>query len=404
MNITLLGNGFDLYYKLPTKYINFLNTVWYLSTTDLVGDQTLGSIFGAEKLQKADSWILKSYQEYQECYDAVPISYEEIDRLTGIKGNRWYRYFWTSFNKDTGWIDFEKEIALVIQCLQERFELRKATRTYGDALSEEAEYIIEKFGFFVEGETLATATLEKSKKEYCTEYPVGSGNIILDREKIVDELANDLKTFTDVLKYYLHSFVEKLLPELIARQKIKTCDAIQYSDYVVTFNYSSTYEKFKLSDQVFHVHGVIEKDIILGTNPAQEDAVGHVDTTFIQFKKYYQRTMMETDRSYIRWVVDARDTREDVHLVVMGHSLDISDKDIISELFRISDEIVVLYHDQKAKSDYVSNLVKIFGSEEFSKLKYDRKLKFLDLNSDLSSLIKRRMETRSAEQSRMWLL
>ena len=30
MNVFLLGNGFDLYHKLPTKYINFLNTVEFL--------------------------------------------------------------------------------------------------------------------------------------------------------------------------------------------------------------------------------------------------------------------------------------------------------------------------------------------------------------------------------------
>ena len=27
MNVLFLGNGFDLFHKLPTKYINFLNTV-----------------------------------------------------------------------------------------------------------------------------------------------------------------------------------------------------------------------------------------------------------------------------------------------------------------------------------------------------------------------------------------
>ncbi len=31
MNVLLLENGFDLYYKLPTKYSNFLNVSNYLA-------------------------------------------------------------------------------------------------------------------------------------------------------------------------------------------------------------------------------------------------------------------------------------------------------------------------------------------------------------------------------------
>ena len=52
MNILLLGNGFALNYHLPTKYINFLNTVQYLSTSSRVDIHTVGDVFGSPKLQK----------------------------------------------------------------------------------------------------------------------------------------------------------------------------------------------------------------------------------------------------------------------------------------------------------------------------------------------------------------
>ena len=64
MNVLMLGNGFDINYKLLTKYINFLNTVNYISTVTLVDAQTVGDILGAEKLQHMDSDIVKSYNEY----------------------------------------------------------------------------------------------------------------------------------------------------------------------------------------------------------------------------------------------------------------------------------------------------------------------------------------------------
>lgn len=45
MDILLLGNGFDLYHKLPTKYINFLNTVKFLQNNFSETDMTTIDLF-----------------------------------------------------------------------------------------------------------------------------------------------------------------------------------------------------------------------------------------------------------------------------------------------------------------------------------------------------------------------
>lgn len=121
MNITLLGNGFDLYYKLPTKYVNFLNTVHYLASNNLFNLQTLGDVFGNSELQENDPWIAASYQAYKEIYDATPFTFDDADKLKAISENMWFQYLWDSLNNDIGWIDFEKEIAFVAKCFQERF-------------------------------------------------------------------------------------------------------------------------------------------------------------------------------------------------------------------------------------------------------------------------------------------
>ena len=52
----------------------------------------------------------------------------------------------------------------------------------------------------------------------------------------------------------------------------------------------------------------------------------------------------------------------------MGHSLDVTDKDIIKELFEQADEITIFYHNIEAKRKYAENLVKIFGKIKFEKL------------------------------------
>ena len=70
----------------------------------------------------------------------------------------------------------------------------------------------------------------------------------------------------------------------------------------------------------------------------------------------------------------------------MGHSLDITDRDIIEELFQNASEIVILYHNFDAKKSYIANLIKIFGKDGFDMLKKDKKLSFVSLNDDLESI------------------
>lgn len=71
MNILLLGNGFDLFHHLPTKYINFLNTVDYLANSMLIDVKSVGDIFGSPKLQNLDAGIARSYNKYKTAYDKV---------------------------------------------------------------------------------------------------------------------------------------------------------------------------------------------------------------------------------------------------------------------------------------------------------------------------------------------
>lgn len=403
MNITLLGNGFDLYYSLPTKYENFLNTVHYLSCNDWSDLKTLGDVFRCQKLQEIDPWIAKSYHAYKEIYDTTPFNFDDANKLMALSKNMWFQYLRDSLNRDIGWIDFEKEIAFVASCFQERFSYGSSSRLCRDSkLSTEAEYIINKFDFFIDDKSnrpsYSSYGLQLTKDEYCIEYPIGSKNKILDKKKIVDVLTNSLNDLASGLKFYLSCFVDRILPELINQKMIASFDALHHSDYVITFNYSNTYERFNLSDQVFHIHGTLESNIVLGINPDSSDTFENADTTFIAFKKYYQRTMLGTDKAYIRWLRDHKDSKEFIHLVVMGHSLDISDKDIISELFKLANEIVVLCRDKEDESKYIANLVKIFGSEKFTSFRYEKNLTFVNLYSNHTSLVKTRKETCSLAQ------
>ena len=109
--------------------------------------------------------------------------------------------------------------------------------------------------------------------------------------------------------------------------------------------------------------------IILGINPDNSDSLEKIDTSFVKFKKYFQRAQYDTDRDYIDWIQALNEPSETISLLVMGHSLDTTDKDIIVELFRKMNEICILYHNDEAKSTYISNLIKMFGKEEFERFR-----------------------------------
>lgn len=60
-NILLVGNGFDLYYKLPTKYTDFLHVVKFLLNNRNASFSTIGDIFSQDSLQQIDGHIAVCY-------------------------------------------------------------------------------------------------------------------------------------------------------------------------------------------------------------------------------------------------------------------------------------------------------------------------------------------------------
>ena len=52
MNIFLVGNGFDLHHKFPTRYIDFLHTMGFLIQNKDETYTTIGKIFGNADLQQ----------------------------------------------------------------------------------------------------------------------------------------------------------------------------------------------------------------------------------------------------------------------------------------------------------------------------------------------------------------
>lgn len=387
-NILVLGNGFDLHYKFPTKYAEFLHVVAFLQNHRKDTFATIGDVFSQQALQMADPFIKVCYDVYQKTYYSTPLKQEILDEIVDLtEKNLWFTYLKRIYNRDVGWIDFEKEISFVLNCFEKVF--KKTTYVHFKSEEKYVQYVIELFEFYIDkiaSKKVATVGTYKVNADYCLEVPIGSGNNTVNTEKVVDKLYNELLDLAKALKLYLKCFVENACDLL---KNDGTCSRLEFLSHIektITFNYTNTYEKLYFNNSAFHIHGNVNDAIVLGVNPDDSDNLESIDTTFVCFKKYFQRTLFETDREYLRWMSEFVDTQTPYRLFALGHSLDITDRDIIEELFQNAKEIIVLYHSSSAKKSYISNLIKMFGKNKFDLLKKDKKLTFLSLDQDFSSL------------------
>ncbi len=389
-NILVLGNGFDLYYKLPTKYDNFLHVVDFLLRNSGRTFETIGDVFSQEELQNADNFIACCYNAHKKTFDDTPLRSEDISEIINLtKNNLWFSYLNKVLDKDVGWIDFEKEIGFALQCFQKIFE--KSLYICFDADELDVKHVVELFGFYIDvvaSRKVANIGTYKVNADYCTEKPIGSGKNIINTKKVVDKLYNELLDLAKALKLYLGCFIESTYELLKNDGTCIRLDFLSHIEKTITFNYTNTYENMYFNNSAFHIHGNVNDEIVLGVNPDEFDNLESVNTTFVYFKKYFQRTLFETDKDYLQWMRGRANTQSSYRLFVMGHSLDVTDCDIIAELIQNAKEVVVLYHSTDAKKSYISNLIKMFGKKELDALKKDKKLTFLSLDQDFSSLKK----------------
>lgn len=384
MDILLLGNGFDLSYSLPTQYINFLHTVDFLVNHYNESMQTSGNVFSDQRLQEADEFITGYYETHKSVYDNAPLQRENIlSLIEKAKDNMWFSYLLKSVHKNIKWIDLEREIGTVILGIQKSFEVTDRIFSLS-SLDRLSSYILHYFGFFLE--SLSGPTV-RFKSDYIVAKPAGSNNYDLDTARIVEELSTALYELVEMLRLYLLEFVDRPV-SLFGKEDYKNAWFAELQpDYVVTFNYTRTYEMFQPNTKVLHIHGEIEDKIVLGINPDDSDEITSIDTTFLPFKKYFQRVVWKTDTAYLGLIAHLKEVEEDISLCVMGHSLDVTDEDIIKELFGSASKITVLYRKQNSLATYVSKLIEIYGKKEFDYLRYNRGLKFVSIEDELSAFV-----------------
>lgn len=393
MNILVIGNGFDLAHNLPTKYQDFLRF------TDEFIEYKQANEEGKE-LSWGDNEDTRFYQYFITLFNRKKMDenakkiIEELDDLT--KDNAWLVYFKEIYchRKETGkegWIDFENEISYIIQMMENArhtiFEQLDQGKMGGILTQIQYNILNPLIGKTWPNDRMLNEFSEKDIEQY--------KNLLL----------SDLNKLIRCLEIYLSEYVSNL--EI--KKLLSEIEGLPYINNVLSFNYTCTYEKnYKKksyanipSTQFDYIHGkasfentIDTNNMVLGIDEYLKGDARNENLEFIEFKKFFQRIHKETGCLYRTWIDEMK--REQKHdeiyeyrpvynekkeivnytrwnvryhnVFIYGHSLDVTDKDVISSLI-LADKVqtTIFYTDRMDYGRKITNLIKVIGQDELIK-------------------------------------
>ncbi len=361
----ILGNGFDLECGLQTSYSSFLSFVKN-GEFDKIGA-------GAGATSAVDWHRFRAH-------------------------NFWYKRF-NYVQIGNGWVDFENEIARVVTNVELSMLREDGTVAF---LADEVEW----------------NTQNSSKQTlYDLDTTWSKSNVMIKTyQDLVKKLIDDLNELTRCFEAYLFNHVTTTAPRSTAATErlvkdLGACDVAR----VISFNYTSTLEQMLdhegVKSDFCYVHGTVtdgsgKNRMVLGINERSDAEESERLAAFGPFKKYNQRIFKQTDSRYMTWLHDDRVPYEEARklgernerlllasgntleagdaririarakreyekskqlkeVIVFGHSLGITDKDILKSFITLPDtRTVVYYHSDESFSSQVSNMTAILGVDE----------------------------------------
>lgn len=407
MNILVIGNGFDLAHGLPTRYTDFLEFCKQIFEIYDVTKNRGATLYERECLSDWDiNYEIKEKLIYIYSSRRITVKGNEIqietavsklsEMYTLIKDNIWIEYFLqcNMYHKEN-WIDFESEISNIIQSLENDLYSSSNNQSIDD-------------------------DIKKLSNEFLrTRYPLNIIRRILyvkvvTYKSVRNRLLGDLNRLIRAIEIYLYEYVEKI------RIKTKSPDIVALEiNRVLSFNYTHTFSRlYKIVNEIDKsdvelfdfIHGeaninnaIESNNMVLGIDEYLPEDRKDKDIEFIAFKKYYQRIYKGTGCKYKDWINEIRE-ENDIYmarkhdceislkngyglsneiekmraelkqlnenpprhsLYIFGHSLDITDKDILRDLILNNNVYTtIFYPDKEELGRKIANLVKVIGQDE----------------------------------------
>lgn len=389
MDLLVIGNGFDLAHGFPTRYTDFLR-------------------------------YCKTYSSHHSISDTEDMNQEFADF---IRNNIWLKYFLaiTDLDDDKTWIDFEKEIAKVVNDAEaDKFAIA-IDKMDADGILISIKCVSDKLKKF-----FSIFDIQKEENGINGRFLKIMLNIksIYSVEKFIDYLYQELRNFarafeiyclrvnkveitvpvvSDIIKNGLaqiqkerdhFSYLERQASGYINRKKeakeykekaieaakrysqmhsqIRKRDYLSLSkfDCVLSFNYTNTYERLYGNEKTkyCYIHGKAQDDrrqtnLIFGIDDNLKQGIENQNFEWVKFKKYFQRIILKTGAEYKDWLLTDRSGNHEAHVAhIVGHSLDQTDFDVLYEIFTNPNfKIIVYYYSQTDFEEKVQQVIKLLS-------------------------------------------
>ena len=412
MNILLIGNGFDLAHGLPTKYTDFLE---FVKMIKIIKEK---NIFN-DGFAISDAGCNVDNGKLHQDIRLTILNKANDNKLEGdskelidcINHNIWIEYFLQcdSFLKQN-WIDFESEICRIIKIVDNDIHRNGGLEAVVRNISEDffASYFLDNLDeriqerrdeLFKKYENIPVGEQSRYVEQYEEAHPILPLKEEITYGDLIRILEDDLNKLIRALEIYICEYVEKI--DIIEKSPDIDKEEI---DFILSFNYTHIFSKLysvssqskkEVADPFDYLHGEAKinntveiNNMVLGIDEYLPKKRRNRETEFIAFKKFYQRIYKQTGSEYKRWVEIIKNKMQEIddkiknqypvqipynkipnkcrnQLFIFGHSLDITDKDILREMI-LNDNVytTIYYPDKKELGRKIANLVKVIGQDE----------------------------------------
>lgn len=389
--ILILGNGFDLAHGLPTKYSDFLRFCKQIE--EILGNNAICNRQENEAENRGQTCYLResetitidrvsgirvSTQKDMKREQIILDDSELLEIQALLDDNVWYMYFIDLYElkyiKGENWIDFESEIRFIIKKVDEN------TLSLADIWEKVVEIVPD---FSIDSRLkLFSEKLDFNKYKTRRRLPIEYLPRIKDfREKTFE----DLERLTRVLELYLAVCVENMSVNV----RIPVIESLN-PDYVINFNYTDTYERIYKKGKIYYIHGkanakqIMEyNNMVLGIDEYWSEEERNERTNFTTFKKFAQRIQKHTGNESYRYLKEVQNIFKEnkdkwmdnvdisrvqpngiSYVYIFGHSLDVTDKDILSNYIRDDATVVTVYcMDKGTEGELIANTIKLITEQ-----------------------------------------
>jgi hypothetical protein len=378
--ILIIGNGFDLFHHLPTKYGHFMSIMKTIEKNNFSKDISFEDLFGS--FFKDENQI--DYKLIAENYKVAQFKFE-LDKINDLKvslhNNLWYKYFKNVIEIET-WIDFEVEVENVLKQLSILIKSEtpqfKKINNYRDVPINYSDFCL----FGIIEHKYDDKELFSIPEKYVDKRRLGIkiGHILRD-------LSGSFESFIIIFNQYLVD-VLGVFYENKSHEQIIPFNLI---NEIYTFNYTPTLEKFYgiAKSKVVYLHGEMNADseiqnLVFGVSEIPDDV--KIIKAY-DFAKYYQKINKNSNKKFIKIPLDKTNRQNETVFYIIGHSLDKSDREYIKDLFKFLDfdkneraKICVFYHNDHDRENKLKNLFNIIDKNVIIEMNKVGRLYFVKLN------------------------